>query len=82
LERNSPLSNQSAQNNIDGHLVNGSLPASLMQPDLRARPAMSLEQGIQRLEELENCGLEVDAPDVGNLLGGNQSEPNQGFCFV
>lgn len=41
--------------------------------ELRARPAMSLEQGIQRVEELENSGLEVDPPDVANLLEGYEA---------
>jgi hypothetical protein len=36
--------------------------------ELRARPALSLEQGIQRVEELEGCGLEVDPPDLDDLL--------------
>jgi hypothetical protein len=36
--------------------------------ELRARPALSLEQGIQRVEELEGCGLEVDPSDLGDLL--------------
>jgi len=36
--------------------------------ELRARPALSLEQGIQRVEELEERGLEVDPPDLGDLL--------------
>jgi hypothetical protein len=40
--------------------------------ELRARPVMSLDQGIQRVEELEKCGLQVDPPDVGNLLEGTE----------
>ncbi len=36
--------------------------------ELRDRPAMSLEQGIQRVEELEDRGLEVDPPELGELL--------------
>lgn len=36
--------------------------------ELRARPVMSLEQGIQRVEELEARGLDVDPPHIGDLL--------------
>jgi hypothetical protein len=36
--------------------------------ELRARPVLSLEQGIQRVEDLEESGLTVDPPDLGNLL--------------
>jgi len=36
--------------------------------ELRARPVMSLEQGIQRVEELEARGLDVDPRDIGDLL--------------
>jgi hypothetical protein len=43
--------------------------------ELRVRPAMSLEQGIERVEELEESGLEVDPPDVGDLL--EDAEPAQ-----
>jgi hypothetical protein len=41
--------------------------------ELRTRPVMSLEQGIQHAEELENCGLEVNPPDLGDLLEGYES---------
>jgi hypothetical protein len=37
--------------------------------ELRVRPAMSLEQGIQRVEELEEKGLDVDPADLGDLIG-------------
>ena len=40
--------------------------------ELRTRPAMSLEQGTQHVEELENCGLEVDPSDLGDFLEGHQ----------
>jgi hypothetical protein len=36
--------------------------------ELRVRPVMSLEQGIQRVEELEEHGLQVDPPDIAALL--------------
>jgi hypothetical protein len=36
--------------------------------ELRVRPAMSLEQGIERVEALEERGLEVDPPSLGDLL--------------
>jgi len=36
--------------------------------ELRVRPVMSLEQGVLLTEELEACGLEIDAPDLGNLI--------------
>jgi len=36
--------------------------------ELRARPVMSLEQGVQRIEELEERGLHVDPPEIGELL--------------
>jgi hypothetical protein len=42
--------------------------------ELRTRPAMSLEQGIQHAEELENYGLEVDPRDLGDLLEDHESE--------
>jgi hypothetical protein len=45
--------------------------------ELRARPIMSLEQGIQRVEELEKCGLEVDPPDLGDLLESHESAENE-----
>jgi hypothetical protein len=34
---------------------------------------MSLEQGILHAEELDNCGLEVDPRDLGDLLEGSES---------
>jgi hypothetical protein len=42
--------------------------------ELRARPAMSLEQGIRHAQELENCGLEVDPPELADVLEGQESE--------
>jgi hypothetical protein len=45
--------------------------------ELRARPALSLEQGIQRVEELEQCGLDVDPSDVGELIEGFESAENE-----
>ncbi len=41
--------------------------------ELRARPAMPVEQGIQLAGELEAQGLEVDPPELGDLL--ERSEP-------
>jgi hypothetical protein len=38
---------------------------------------MSLEQGLQRVEELEDRGLEVDPPDLGNLLEGAELTENE-----
>lgn len=45
--------------------------------ELRVRPIMSLEQGIQQAEELEKCGLIVDPPDLGDLLEGRESAENE-----
>jgi len=45
--------------------------------ELRARPAMSLEQAIQRVEELEECGLEVDPPNIGDVLEGAESAQDE-----
>lgn len=36
--------------------------------ELRLRPALSVEQGIQSVEELEERGLEIDPADLGGLL--------------
>jgi hypothetical protein len=36
--------------------------------ELRARPVLSLEEGIQCVEELEEQGLEVDPSDISDLL--------------
>lgn len=36
--------------------------------EVRARPTMSLDQGVKRIEELEEHGLEVDPPDFAQLL--------------
>ena len=36
--------------------------------ELRTHPAMSLEQGIQRAEELEDRGLKIDPPDLERLI--------------
>lgn len=36
--------------------------------ELRARPAMSADQGIERVAELEGAGLVVDPPDIGELV--------------
>jgi len=36
--------------------------------ELRVRPALTLEQGIQRVEELEQCGLDVDPSDLEELI--------------
>jgi hypothetical protein len=44
--------------------------------ELRTRPALSLELGIQRVEELEQCGLEVDPSDVGELIEDFESAEN------
>lgn len=41
--------------------------------ELRARPAMPAEQGIQLVGELEALGLEVDPPDLADVL--EKSEP-------
>jgi len=45
--------------------------------ELRAGPVMSLEQGLQRVEGLEDRGLEVDPPDLGNLLEGAELTENE-----
>jgi hypothetical protein len=45
--------------------------------ELRTRPVMPLEQGIQRVEELEERGLEVDLPDLGDLLEEPESAENE-----
>lgn len=45
--------------------------------ELRTKPAMNLEQGIQRVEELETSGLRVDPPDVGALIEENESAANE-----
>ena len=44
--------------------------------ELRLRPVMPLERGIQQVEELEQHGLEVDPPDIGDLLEPLGSEEN------
>jgi hypothetical protein len=36
--------------------------------ELRERPVLSVEQAVQCAEELEERGLEVDPPDLGDLL--------------
>jgi hypothetical protein len=41
--------------------------------DLRNRLALSLEQGIQLVEELEESGLEVDPPELAGLLDDSES---------
>jgi hypothetical protein len=41
--------------------------------ELRTRPALSLEQGIQAVEELEESGLEVDPPELAGLLESSES---------
>jgi len=41
--------------------------------ELRARPAMALEQGIERVAELEAQGLEVDPPELSDLLEAAES---------
>jgi hypothetical protein len=41
--------------------------------ELRTRPVMSLEQGIQYAEDIENSGLVVDPPELGSLLEGSES---------
>jgi hypothetical protein len=44
--------------------------------ELRARPAMSVEQAVERVEELVHCGLEPDPPEVGDLLDDLESTKN------
>jgi hypothetical protein len=44
--------------------------------ELRAQPAMTLEQGIHRAEELESCGLVVDPSDVAFLFGESETSEN------
>jgi len=44
--------------------------------ELRTKPAISLEQGIRQVEELEECGLEVDPPELGLLLEPPESPEN------
>jgi hypothetical protein len=41
--------------------------------DLRTRPALTLEQGIHVVEELEESGLEVDPPELAALLEDSKS---------
>jgi len=41
--------------------------------ELRERPAMALEQGIERVAELEAQGLEVDPPELSDLLEAAES---------
>jgi len=45
--------------------------------ELRMRPVMPLEQGIQRIEEFEEHGLEVDPADLGDLLEDRESSENE-----
>lgn len=44
--------------------------------ELRSRPVMPLERGIQQVEEFEEHGLEVDPPDIGDLLKPIEFEEN------
>jgi hypothetical protein len=41
--------------------------------ELRTRPALSLEQGLQAVEELEESGLAVDPPELATLIEGSES---------
>ena len=41
--------------------------------NLRNAPALSFDQGIQAVEELEESGLEVDPPELELLLGDSES---------
>jgi hypothetical protein len=45
--------------------------------ELRNTPVMSLDQGIQRVEELEASGLEVDPSSLGDLLEHYESGVNE-----
>jgi hypothetical protein len=45
--------------------------------ELRNMPAMSLDQGIHRAEELEASGLEVDPSELGELLENYESRDNE-----
>jgi hypothetical protein len=45
--------------------------------ELRDRPVMSLEQGIQRVEELERHGLDVDPAGLADLLEASESADNE-----
>lgn len=45
--------------------------------ELRHHPAMTLEQGIQRVEEFEEEDLEVDPPQLAELLEHSESAENE-----
>ena len=45
--------------------------------ELRNKPAMTLQQGIERVNQLEETGLEVDPADLENLVDGPESESNE-----
>lgn len=44
--------------------------------ELKAFPAISMERGIQLVEELEESGLEVDPPELANVLEGTETTEN------
>ena len=44
--------------------------------ELQTRPALSLDQGVQLVEELEEHGLEVDPPEIADLLEDSESAEN------
>jgi hypothetical protein len=41
--------------------------------ELRVKPAMSPEQGLERVGEFEELGLEIDPPGIGDLCEGLES---------
>lgn len=45
--------------------------------NLRNGPALSFDQGIQAVEELEESGLEVDPPELESLLGDSESSDDE-----
>lgn len=49
----------------------------LVLAELRKRPVMTLEQGIQRVEQLEACGLEVDPSGLGELVEASGTDADE-----
>jgi|GEM_PF-1381678 len=47
--------------------------------ELRNKPAMTLQQGIERVSQLEETGLEVDPADLESLVEGSAEEDEQGL---
>jgi hypothetical protein len=42
--------------------------------ELRSRPALSFEQGLTRVEDLEGAGLEVDPPELARELENSEAK--------